>query len=114
MAFGIVRDRIATNRNTSIKLENPKDPYARVAIYSDQPLLSGYTSPERIEDIKGTPMMTAERMGRGSVILFADNPNFRATYLGAEKLFINSLFFSRAFSNAYTSDEAMEAHAHEE
>jgi len=100
MAFGIVRDKMATNRNTTIKLKAPKDPYARVAVYTEKPLLSGYASDARIEDLKGTPMMTAERMGDGSVILFADNPNFRATYLGSEKLFINALFFSRAFNAA--------------
>lgn len=114
MALGIVRPHVATNRNTSIKLKDPKDPYARVAVYSDTPLLSGYASPERIEDLKGTPMMTAQRMGQGSVILFADNPNFRATYVGAEKLFINSLFFSRAFYKARGADEAADAHAVEE
>jgi len=28
------------------------------------------------------------------VILFADNLNFRATYFGTSKLFLNALFFS--------------------
>ena len=106
MAFGIVRPLAATNKNTSFKLKVPKDPYAQVAVYSDNPLLSGYASNKRLAEIKGSPMMTAERMGKGAVILFADNPNFRATYVGAEKLFINALFFSRAFDSANMSDEA--------
>jgi len=115
MAFGLVREKIATNRNTSIVLPEPKDPYAQVAVYSDEPLLSGYASPKRLEEIGGTPMMTAERMGRGSIILFADNPNFRATYVGAEKLFMNALFFSRAFDRSFAGEDAEEqAHAHEE
>jgi phosphohistidine swiveling domain-containing protein len=113
MAFGLVREHVATNRNTSIILPKPKDPYARVAVYSDKPLLSGYASDKRQSEIAGTPMMTAERMGRGSVILFADNPNFRATYVGAEKLFMNALFFSRAFDRSYAGEDA-EAHAVEE
>lgn len=106
MAFGIVRPLAATNKNTSFKLKVPKDPYAQVAVYSDSPLLSGYASNKRLEEIKGSPMMTAERMGKGAVILYADNPNFRATYVGAEKLFINALFFSRAFDAANMNDEA--------
>ena len=43
-------------------------------------------------------MAIAERMGRGSVILFADNPNFRAYFFGTNKLFMNSLFFSKGFA----------------
>ena len=106
MAFGIVRPLAATNKNTSFKLKVPKDPYAQVAVYSDNPLLSGYASNKRLTEIKGSPMMTAERMGKGAVILFADNPIFRATYVGAEKLFINALFFSLAFESANMNDEA--------
>ena len=113
LAFGLVRDKLATNRNTSFKLEVPKDPYAQVAIYTAKPLLSGYASDKRLEELRGTPMMTAERMGRGAVILFADNPNFRGTYVAAEKLFMNALFFSRAFSRSFAGEEA-EAHAVEE
>lgn len=106
MAFGYSRDRVVTNRNTSIVLAKPGDPYAQVAIYTGDPLVSGYASPERLKTIRQTPMMTAERMGQGAVILYADNPNFRATYLGAEKLFLNAFFFSRAFGSARSFDEA--------
>ncbi|WP_202899693.1 hypothetical protein [Kordiimonas gwangyangensis] len=60
-------------------------------------------------------MLTAERMGDGAVILFADNPNFRASYLGTERLFLNALFLSKAFDRSYAdSEEAMEANATEE
>ena len=113
MAFGLVRDKVASNRNTSLKLRIPKDPYAQVAVYSDAPLLSGYASEKRLGELKDSPMMTAERMGAGAVILFADNPNFRGTYVGVEKLFMNALFFSRAFDAARKGDDA-EDHAIEE
>ncbi|PCI58755.1 MAG: peptidase [Kordiimonadales bacterium] len=106
LAFGIVRDKVATNRNTSFKLPVPKDPYGQVAVYSAKPLLSGYASEKRLAELSGSPMMTAQRMGRGAVILFADNPNFRATYLGAEKLFLNALFFSDAFDRARGGEDA--------
>ena len=39
-------------------------------------------------------MLHAERVGRGSVIVFADNPVFRATYPGTERLLMNAIFFS--------------------
>jgi hypothetical protein len=115
LGFGFTRPFVATNRNTSFQLPVPKDPYARVAVYTEAPLMSGYASERRLDELKGTPMLTAERMGRGSVILFADDPNFRATYIGAEKLFLNAIFFSDVFDRANLSGEAGEgAHTHEE
>ncbi|GIT63772.1 MAG: hypothetical protein Ct9H300mP22_1720 [Gammaproteobacteria bacterium] len=45
----------------------------------------------------GKASVIAERHGQGSVILFADNPNFRAYFFGTNKLFMNSLFFSKGF-----------------
>ncbi len=108
MAFGYYRPLVATNRNTSLKLPIPKDPYARVAVYSDTPLLSGYASDKRLSELKGTPMMTAERIGSGAVILFVDNPNFRATYLGVEKLFMNAFFLSKAFNRANLEEDSAE------
>lgn len=83
-----------------------------MAVYSDEPLQSGYASPERIAEFSGTPMLTAERRGRGSLILFADDVNFRATYAGAEKLFMNALFFSKAFDRSFA--QTQEAAAVEE
>ena len=111
LGFGYARRLVTTNRNTSILLPVPADPYAQVAVYTEQPLLSGYASPRRIDEIKGTPMLTAERKGDGALILFADNPNFRATYLGAEKMFLNALFFSDAFDRSRAEEDA-DAHSH--
>jgi phosphohistidine swiveling domain-containing protein len=115
IAFGLVRPLVASNKNSTFTLPVPKDPYAQVAVYTDSPLVSGYSSDKRLAEIKGTPMLTAERVGDGAVILFADNPNFRATYLGTERLFLNALFLSKAFDRSYAGDEeAMEAQAVEE
>ena len=47
--------------------------------------------------LAGTPSLIAERSGDGSVILFADNPNFRGYWYGTNKLFMNAVFFSKVF-----------------
>ena len=59
--------------------------------------MSGYASEANQTLLQDTAALTAERMGKGSVILFADDPNFRAIWYGTNKLFLNSLFFSQAF-----------------
>lgn len=99
IGFGYDRRLLPSHRDTSIVLDYPANPYAVVARYkAGNPVLSGYASVDRVEEIQGSPMLVAERLGEGSVILMVDNPAFRATYLGTSKLFLNSLFFSDAFS----------------
>jgi hypothetical protein len=71
-----------------------------VAQYIEDPLLSGYASERRQDEIAGTPAVVAERLGRGSVIMMADNPVFRATFPGSERLLMNAIFFSGMIDGA--------------
>ena len=100
LGFGHRDRRVATMRAMSDVLKTPKDPVATVARYTDDPLLSGYSSERRLKEIAGTPMLTANRVGAGAIVLFADDPAFRATFPGSEKLFLNAVFFSPVVENA--------------
>ena len=94
IGFGYADRDIALHKNTVEPLARPEgNPYAVPVQYKDQPLLSGYASDRRLEEVAGEPAVVAVRKGRGSVVLFADNPNFRATFRGTEKLFLNAIFF---------------------
>ena len=101
IGFGYADRSIALHRNTTLTLARPeRDPFAVVVEYTEDPLLSGYASDRRLGEIAGTPAVVAERMGAGSLILFADNPNFRATFRGTEKMFMNAIFFSTLINRA--------------
>jgi hypothetical protein len=78
-------------------LEKPLNPYATVIAYSTPPLRSGYASDTNKAALEGSAALIAERQGEGSVILYADDPNFRGIWYGTNKLFLNALFFSKAF-----------------
>ena len=97
IGFGYADTDIASQRDTTIIFEPPQNPYATVVQYADEPLISGYASAENQKKIAGTAMLIAERKGKGSVILFADNPNFRGIWFGTNKLFLNGLFFGTHF-----------------
>jgi Zinc carboxypeptidase len=97
LGFGYLRPSVALMKNTTTVLHRPKNPYASVVTYATPPLLSGYASQKNLAALEGTAALIAERKGAGSVILFADDPNFRATWFGSNKLFMNALFFSTAF-----------------
>ena len=98
IGFGIANRNIASQRNTLIAFDPPENPWATLIEIPENALLSGFASSENQEALAGKAMAIAERRGRGSVILFADNPNFRAYFFGTNKLFTNSLFFSLAFN----------------
>ena len=97
IGFGYTNENIAIHKNTTSLLPTSKNPYATVIAYNDAPIISGYASETNQEKLKNTPALIADRRGKGSIILFADDPNFRATWYGTNKLFLNSLFFSLVF-----------------
>ncbi|MEO1188703.1 MAG: peptidase, partial [Pseudomonadota bacterium] len=95
LGFGFSDRDLPVHRNVSFTLDRPKEnPYAVPVQYADAPLLTGYASERRLTEIAGTPSIVAQRMAGGTVILMADNPVFRGTYPGTEKLLMNAVFFS--------------------
>lgn len=107
LAFGYARRELPSHRDTAIRLATPENPIGSVARYVEEDfVLSGYVSPARQEELAGAPMMIAERKGDGTVVLMTDNPNFRGAFLGTNRLLVNSLFLSRAFSTPRTQGGA--------
>jgi hypothetical protein len=95
LGFGFADRSLPVHRNRNFTLKRPKgNPYAVPIQYADDPLLTGYASERRLKEIGGSPSVVAQRMRRGAVILMADNPVFRGTYPGSEKLLMNAIFFS--------------------
>lgn len=96
LAFGY-GGRTPLFRNHEIFFEPSATPGATVARYTSSPLLSGYISPKRHAELANTAALIARRQGNGAVVLFADNPNFRAFWYGTNGLFLNAVFFGGAF-----------------
>lgn len=95
LGFGFADRDLPVHRNVEFTLERPEgNPYAVPVQYTEDPLLTGYASERRLEEIAGTPSVVAHRVKRGAVVLMADNPVFRGTYPGTEKLLMNAIFFS--------------------
>ena len=99
LAYGYQRQFLPVFRNHTMIMNPSKNPYATVARYDKEPLLSGFVSNDNLEKISTSAMMVAERKGKGSVILILDNPVFRGFWYGSSRLFINSLFFGRSFQS---------------
>ncbi len=72
-------------------------PGSNVAVYTDEPLAAGYISPDRLEQARGSAVVTALRSGRGSIVLLHDNPAFRGFWLGTSTVLMNAIFFGGSF-----------------
>ncbi|MDP5106932.1 MAG: M14 family zinc carboxypeptidase [Polaribacter sp.] len=91
--FGYKNDKLALFRNSTLFIKADKKSYNNPIQYTSNPLLSGYISKENSKLIKNTVPFKAQKLGRGKVIVFTDNTNFRAFWFGTNKLLMNSIFF---------------------
>lgn len=97
LAYGYDREKLPVLRNSTRYLKPSENPYINVGLYDEEePRLSGYVSEENLEAMAGTASIMADTVGSGEVILFTDNPSFRAFFFGTNRLIANSLFFSEA------------------
>jgi len=55
--------------------------------------MSGLVWPEAAQRIANSAYLTRERMGRGQIILFAGEPNFRGSTRGTNRLWLNALIY---------------------
>ena len=95
LAFGYHQSTVSLFKANKVFLEKSKNPYATPFYYKDKPLQSGWISKENHEAVKNSAAVVVSALGSGRVINIADNPNFRAFWLGSSKLFMNAIFFGR-------------------
>lgn len=93
--FGMPRNTLPIFRNSSIIIEPNKSSFNNPIQYAKNPLISGYISKENLELLKETVPFQTIKKGDGRITIFTDNTNFRAFWLGTEKLLWNAIFFSK-------------------
>ncbi|MGB5435509.1 MAG: M14 family zinc carboxypeptidase [Maribacter sp.] len=94
LAFGYHDSSIPVYKNNTVWIAPSKNEYATVGKYAATPHIDGFLTKENIEDyVKPSASLVVSKVGAGRVILFADNPNFRGSWYGTNRLFLNALFF---------------------
>ncbi|HEY9032080.1 MAG TPA: M14 metallopeptidase family protein [Kangiella sp.] len=96
LAFGLELEQLAFTKAGTMAFKPASKDFVTVATYTGSPLIAGYSSQTNVDRIKNTPAILAQRFGRGSIIMFSDNPNFRGYWLGSMRPYINSLYFNKA------------------
>ncbi len=93
LTFGYHQKQIPVYRNSTVWLAPSKNPYSTVAKYTTDPHLDGFITEKNLNEfLKPSASIIVSKVGQGRVILFADNPNFRGSWYGTNKLFFNALF----------------------
>lgn len=100
LAYGYNQKTVSLFKANRVFMERSKNPYATPFYYGGKPLQSGWVSQQNYDAIKNSAAVIVNTVGNGRVINIADNPNFRAFWLGGSKLFMNAIFFGRIIDPA--------------
>jgi hypothetical protein len=93
IGYGYMKRKLSVYKNSSTFLAPSGNPYGTVAKYTENPVVGGYYHRNSLEKVKKSASILVGNEGAGRVIMFADDPNFRGTWYGTNKLFLNALFF---------------------
>ncbi len=93
IAFGYKNNTLPVFRNSTLFMKPDKNSFNNPINYTIDPLLSGYISDKNLLELKSTSMFKVGKLGKGKVVYFTDNTNFRAFWYGTNKLLMNAIFF---------------------
>jgi hypothetical protein len=94
LVFGYRQKQIPVYRNSTVWLAPSKNPYCTVAKYTDNPHIDGFLTEKNLNEfLKPSAALIVSKIGQGRAVMFAENPNFRGSWYGTNKLFFNALFF---------------------
>jgi hypothetical protein len=99
LGYGYEKQEMFTFKGDNLFMIPSENAYANPMIYTSNPLASGYIHPSNLEQIKNSGAIRVSAIGRGKVIGFVDNPNFRGFWFGTNKLFLNAIFFGQTIQS---------------
>lgn len=100
LAFGYSSNKIPIFKGNSLFMKTSDNAYANPVRYTSTPLMSGYISSENVAELKESAVVSVDAVGRGRIISFTENTNFRAFWYGTNKLFMNAIFFGPIISRS--------------
>jgi len=105
LAYGYTKSSVSMFKGNRIFMERTRSPFTTPFFYKSDPLQSGWISRQNLDAVRNSAAVVVNGVGSGKVISIADNPNFRAFWLGGSKLMMNAIFFGRMIdTNVSTND----------
>ncbi len=91
--YGYKNKTLTLFRNTKVFIKPDSLSYNNPIVYHERPLYSGYISAPNLEALSKSVPFQVKKLGKGKIIAFTDNTNFRAFWFGTNKLLMNAIFF---------------------
>jgi hypothetical protein len=105
LAYGYTKPTVSVFKGNKVFMERTKNPFITPFVYKANPLQSGWVSRQNLDAIRNAAAVVVNGLGSGKVISIADNPNFRAFWLGGSKLMMNAIFFGRLIDTSFSAAE---------
>jgi len=96
IAYGFDADLPLFRRGTTF-YDAPETPGVSVVEYDESPLISGYATGEHLELASEAMAVASFRVGGGRVVVFADDPVFRAFWWGPASMLMNAIFLTEVY-----------------
>jgi len=97
LGYGYTNPNVAVMKNGTTVMDFSQIKGSSPMQYTKSPYLSGCVSPENIQRIANAPASIVSKCGRGNVIWFADDLNYRSYWFGGTKIFMNAIFFGQLY-----------------
>jgi hypothetical protein len=95
--YGSQTNVLVNSRNIFTPLKLDKGTNVGLYLPADKAVLSGFVWEDEKKQIANKAYLMHQALGRGHVVAFAEDPNFRAYSEGTSLLFLNALFFGPAY-----------------
>jgi len=95
LAYGITDSQLAIFKRGQFSFTEPRESFVSVARFNKKPLYAGYMSQENQKNLANKTSILVQGHGKGKLIAFTDDMNFRAFWLGTSRVFSNALYFGQ-------------------
>ena len=107
IAYGFNQNELAVFKSSASMYKKHQDLGSTPLFFEKNPLMAGYISKENARLIENSTYTLITKLGRGIIVSFTEDPNFRGFWYGTNKLFANAIFFSHIINcNCTASDKS--------
>ena len=91
--FGYSNRNIVVYKDNRSFIKMLDAPASNIVVYKEDPVINGYVSNQNREMFKDCASLIYFSKGAGSITVFIDDPVFRGTWRGTDKMLTNLIFF---------------------
>ncbi|WP_203565391.1 M14 family metallopeptidase [Alteromonas profundi] len=92
--YGYQSDTLAMFKTSNMVIDNHYSVFSTPARYTNAPLASGFSADAMVDLIAQTPAVVTKKRGKGVVIGFVDNTQFRGYWYATNKMLSNAIYQS--------------------